>query len=73
MLERPLRPQYLHEYIGQDSVILKRLNFDGADHVLLFSPPGLSRADPANLGVNLGQTSGPVIEKVGDLVAILTT
>ena len=84
-VERTLRPQYLHEYIGQDKVKdqLKifieaaKLRDEALDHVLLFGPlRGWGKTTMAfvianELGVNLKQTSGPVIEKAGDLVAIL--
>ncbi len=83
-VERTLRPQKLNEYIGQDKVKdqLKifieaaKLRDEALDHVLLFGPPGLGKTTMAfvianELGVNIKQTSGPVIEKAGDLVALL--
>jgi Holliday junction DNA helicase RuvB len=84
-LERALRPKELQEYVGQAKAREQLEIFIGAarrraealDHVLLFGPPGLGKTTlshiiAAELGVNLRQTSGPVLEKPKDLAAILT-
>jgi Holliday junction DNA helicase RuvB len=83
--ERSLRPATLAEYVGQEKVRSQLEIFIAAakgrsealDHVLLFGPPGLGKTTLAHiisreLGVNLRQTSGPVLERPGDLAAILT-
>lgn len=80
-----VRPQQIDEYIGQQAVREQlQLSMDAAkmrgeslDHVLLYGPPGLGKTTLSNIiaqemGVTLRQTSGPVIEKPGDLAAILT-
>lgn len=80
-----VRPQQIDEYIGQKAVREQlQLSMDAAkmrnealDHVLLYGPPGLGKTTLSNIvaqemGVTLRQTSGPVIEKPGDLAAILT-
>jgi Holliday junction DNA helicase RuvB len=84
-LDSSLRPRYLAEYIGQTQVkenlaILldaARARQEAADHVLLYGPPGLGKTTLANiiareLGVHIHTTSGPAIERAGDLAAILT-
>lgn len=83
--EVSLRPQTLSEYIGQDKVKENMKIYiqaaknrgDSLDHVLLYGPPGLGKTTLSNIiahemGVNLRTTSGPAIEKPGDLAALLT-
>jgi holliday junction DNA helicase RuvB len=84
-IERALRPKGLAEYIGQGKareqleifIGAARMRAEAMDHVLLFGPPGLGKTTLSHiiaheLGVNLRQTSGPVLEKPKDLAAILT-
>ena len=84
-VERALRPKLLDEYVGQAKIREQLEIFIGAarkreealDHVLLFGPPGLGKTTLSHiiaheLGVNLRQTSGPVLEKPKDLAALLT-
>src|ERR1700754_885121 len=83
--DRAVRPKRLSDYVGQSAVKTQmeifiqaaRSRHEALDHVLIFGPPGLGKTTLANiianeLNVNLRQTSGPVIERAGDLAALLT-
>jgi Holliday junction DNA helicase RuvB len=85
LIDRAIRPRLLNDYIGQPQVKAQlsifidaaRMRSEALDHVLIFGPPGLGKTTlahiiAAELKVNLRQTSGPVLEKPGDLAAILT-
>jgi Holliday junction DNA helicase RuvB len=83
--DRAIRPQLLDEYVGQDAVVAQmrifiqaaRARKDPLDHVLISGPPGLGKTTLANIiasemQVSIKQTSGPVLEKPGDIAAMLT-
>ncbi|MBL8202296.1 MAG: Holliday junction branch migration DNA helicase RuvB [Chromatiales bacterium] len=85
-LDRSIRPQRLADYVGQSAVkrqlqvfiTAARQRGEALDHTLIFGPPGLGKTTLANilaneLGVNLRHTSGPVLERPGDLAAMLTS
>ena len=84
-IEKTLRPSHFDDFVGQNDVVDNlKLYIDAAnkrdealDHVLLFGPPGLGKTTLANiiskeLNVNLKQSSGPVVDKAGDLAGMLT-
>jgi holliday junction DNA helicase RuvB len=85
LVDRAIRPRSFAEYVGQEQVKSQmgifieaaRQRAEALDHALIFGPPGLGKTTlaviiAAELGVNLRQTSGPVLERPGDLAAILT-
>ncbi len=83
--DRAIRPKRLDDYVGQEELCLQMDIFikaatarsEALDHVLIFGPPGLGKTTLSNIiatemGVNIRQTSGPVLDKAGDLAALLT-
>ncbi|HFE38269.1 MAG TPA: AAA family ATPase, partial [Gammaproteobacteria bacterium] len=85
IISKTIRPKMLNEYVGQETVRSQLEIFIAAakkrkeslDHVLLYGPPGLGKTTLSNIvayemGVNIRQTSGPVLERPGDLAALLT-
>ncbi|MBA4696025.1 MAG: Holliday junction branch migration DNA helicase RuvB [Legionella sp.] len=85
IFDRAIRPLKLDDYIGQENVCSQMRVFitaakkrqDALDHVLIFGPPGLGKTTLAaiiahEMGVNLKQTSGPILERAGDIAALLT-